>query len=171
MAEKLLVVDDDAVFRQVLAKALVRRGYEVREAESVAEAEKLALAFMPQGAVVDMKLGDGSGLQLIPRLCEACPGIRILVLTGYAGIATAVEAIKLGAVNYLPKPAHADEIIAALQGASVSRGEVSSGLSTLTWEHIQQVLKETEFNISEAARRLGMHRRTLQRKLQKKPVK
>ena len=175
MPDKLLVVDDDEVFRGVLAKALARRGYEVQAAADVESAWECALADPPAYALVDLCLPDSSGLMLVDRLARQWPGMRIVVLTGYASIATAVEAVKLGATYYLTKPAQTDDIIAAF---GRERGDPSLPTATqpmsvnrLEWEHIQKVLKESGGNISQTAQRLGMHRRTLQRKLQKKPVK
>jgi two-component system response regulator RegA len=171
----LLLVDDDTTFCQVLSIALTGRGFEVRMAHSVDEGMRLIDDAMPDYAVVDLSMPGGSGLTLVKQLREMDAGVRILVLTGYASIATAVEAIKLGATNYLAKPADADEIIAALhQGegdAAVEVPENPISVRRLEWEHIQRVLNECDGNISAAARKLGMHRRTLQRKLAKRPVK
>jgi len=174
----LLLVDDDEVFCQVLSRALERRGYAVHCAHDVERALTL-LGALPGGApacaVVDLQMPGGSGLALIPSLIEANPQMRIVVLTGYASIATAVEAIKLGATHYLAKPADADEIVAAFgrDGGSpgVSPAQRPMSVQRLAWEHIQKVLAECDGNISEAARRLKMHRRTLQRKLRKRPVR
>ena len=168
----LLLVDDDEIFCRVLSKALQRRGFSVSVAHSPAEAMDQELEQVAC-AVIDLSMPTGSGLNLIPKLIEKQPAIAIVVLTGYASIQTAVEAIKLGARHYLTKPADADEIVMALQK---SEGNSDLEISTrpmsynrLEWEHMQKVLSECEGNISEAARRLGMHRRTLQRKLQKRP--
>lgn len=175
MPDKLLVVDDDEVFRGVLAKALARRGYEVQAAADVESAWECALADPPAYVLVDLCLPDSSGLMLVDRLARQWPGMRIVVLTGYASITTAVEAVKLGATYYLTKPAQTDDIIAAF---GRERGDPSlptapqpMSVNRLEWEHIQKVLKESGGNISQTAQRLGMHRRTLQRKLQKRPVK
>jgi len=171
---RILVVDDDAVFADTLARALGRRGHETVVAHGGAE----ALAEQPRpfhAAVLDLRLGTDSGLRLIPLLKAAHPDIRILLLTGYASIATAVEAIKLGAVHYLPKPAGVDEILQALgrlEGdAETCPPDAPMSVDRLEWEHIQKVLAEHEGNLSATARALKMHRRTLQRKLAKRPVR
>ena len=170
---RLLLVDDDELFCRVLGRALTERGYQVETAQDAATAERLAAASRFDYAVVDLRLGDDSGLLLVPTLGELQPGLRMLVLTGYASIATAVEAIKLGAVHYLAKPADADEVIAALHRDAPEPQVPVAGqpmsVNRLAWEHLQKVLAECGGNISEAARRLNMHRRTLQRKLQKHP--
>ncbi|MDD5296430.1 MAG: response regulator transcription factor [Rhodocyclaceae bacterium] len=171
----LLLVDDDPVFRSVLARALTRRGYAVASACDVAEALEMATAQPPEYAVLDLKMPGESGLVLIERLMELDPGTRIVMLTGYASIATAVEAIKLGATHYLAKPADADEIVAALDriegDASTPVSDSPLTVDRLEWEHIQKVLAENQGNISATARALKMHRRTLQRKLSKRPVR
>lgn len=170
----LLIVDDDEVFRTVLARAMGRRGLSVRQAADVEQAWSLAQAQPPEAAVVDLRMPGGSGLVLIERLKRLRPEMRIVLLTGYASIATAVEAIKLGATHYLVKPAEVDEIFAALQreqgDAGVEPAETPLPVKRLEWEHIQKVLAEHDGNISSTARALKMHRRTLQRKLAKKPV-
>lgn len=172
---RLLLAEDDEVFAEVLARALSRRGYEVAVVHDVRAGLELAAHWPPDYAVIDLNLPDGSGLTLVQELCARDDKLHAVVLTGYASIATAVEAIKLGAVHYLAKPADADEIIAALhrdQGdAQVPVTEAPMSVRRLEWEHIQKVLAEVEGNVSAAARRLGMHRRTLQRKLQKRPVR
>ena len=171
----LLLVDDDEVFRTVLARALTRRGFAVTTAADVFEAEARAAEQPPEYAVVDLKMPGDSGLVLIERLMALDPGTRIVMLTGYASIATAVEAIKLGATHYLAKPADADEIVAALHkvegDARMAVAESPLSVDRLEWEHIQKVLAEQQGNISATARALKMHRRTLQRKLGKRPVK
>jgi len=170
---RMLVVDDDAVFAEVLARALTRRGFEVESAAGVVEAVGKAQQFDPQFAVVDLKMPDGSGLALVEQLRRLSPAMRIVVLTGFASVATAVEAIKLGAIHYLPKPADADDIMAAFDrdtgdtAAAVKNRPLS--VERLQWEHIHKVLAENDGNVSATARALGMHRRTLQRKLGKKP--
>ncbi|MEO1767466.1 response regulator transcription factor [Thiobacter aerophilum] len=170
----LLLVDDDDTLRRVLSRALGRRGFCVRSASSGEEALAMARADPPAYAVVDLKMTGMSGLALVPQLRALRTDMRILVLTGYASIATAVEAIKLGATHYLAKPADPNEIIAALGRASgdpalpVAAEPLS--VDRLEWEHIQKVLAEHDGNISATARALKMHRRTLQRKLAKKPV-
>ncbi|HDZ08088.1 response regulator transcription factor [Pseudohongiella sp.] len=171
----ILLIEDDAVFAQVMSRALERRDYAVIHASDL-DAARLAIASHSHDyAIVDLNLAGHSSLELIPLLREKCPASPILMLTGYASIATAVEAIKLGADNYLAKPADANDILAAL--TSTPQSEQSSlsiqqpmSVRRLEWEHIQKVLKENDGNISETARQLNMHRRTLQRKLQKKPV-
>ncbi|MGV8933813.1 MAG: response regulator transcription factor [Gallionellaceae bacterium] len=168
----LLLVDDDTTFCQVLARAMEKRGYAVTVAHSVEEAIPLAEANPPEYAVVDLKMGGASGLLLIQSLHALDPATRIVVLTGYASIATAVEAIKLGASQYLSKPANADEIVAAFGHHANPEQPLCSQPSTvsrLEWEHIQRVLQENNGNISATARSLNMHRRTLQRKLNKFP--
>ena len=172
----LLLVDDDEVFSRVLGRALERRGFEVTVAHGVAEAIALAQANPPEYAVVDLKMeGGASGLTLIPRLKALDGETRVVVLTGYASVATAVEAIKLGATHYLAKPVGAEEVVAALGRVAGDPGVDVSGehlsVERLEWEHIQKVLAENGGNISATARALKMHRRTLQRKLGKRPVR
>lgn len=171
----LLLVDDDTTFCQVLGKALARRGFAVAVAHDVKQAAAMAEDITPAFAVVDLSMPGPSGLTLIPVLKALNPAMRIVVLTGYASISTTVEAIKLGATQYLAKPADADEIVAALQqldgDASVAVERHPPSLKRLEWEHIQRVLAENDGNVSATARELGMHLRTLQRKLQKRPVK
>lgn len=171
---RILVLDDDAVFAETLARALGRRGHEA----VVALDAETALANQPRpfdAAVLDLRLATDSGLRLIGPLRDAYPEIRILLLTGYASIATAVEAIKLGAVHYLPKPAGVDEILQALGRREGNPGadpaEEPMSVDRLEWEYIQKVLVENEGNLSATARALKMHRRTLQRKLAKRPVR
>lgn len=174
-AERLLIIDDDEMFCHVLDRALSRRGFEVLVAHDAAQALSLARRHQPQLATLDLKLEHESGLKLLPELLEIVPECRVVVLTGYSSIATAVEAIKLGAVNYLCKPADADEVLVALSRAEGDpETEVADNppsINRITWEHIQKVLQEHDGNISATARALGMHRRTLQRKLQKRPVR
>ena len=174
---RLLLVEDDAVFAGAMARALRARGFEVVVAGDAAEALKCVREQQLHYAVVDLKLGDDSGLALIPVLHAAVPSMRILLLTGYASIATAVEAIKRGAHDYLAKPVDADAVVRALlddgdadAGETADLPESPLRLRRLEWEHIQRTLHECGGNISETARRLGMHRRTLQRKLGKRPV-
>ncbi|MEO8418292.1 MAG: response regulator transcription factor [Methylophilaceae bacterium] len=169
----LLLVDDDDTFREVLTRALQKRGFEITTARDASQALALAEVNSPEFAVVDLKMPGPSGLVLVKRLKELDAATRIVVLTGYASIATAVEAVKLGATHYLAKPADADEIVAALHK---DEGDESAPLSAsplsvqrLEWEHIQRVLAENEGNVSATARALNMHRRTLQRKLGKYP--
>jgi len=171
----LLIVDDDAVFRGALTRAFERRGFAVRSVDSVAAARAEIERRPPDLAVVDLKLGDGSGLTVVTDLRRCGPATRIVVLTGYASIATAVEAIKLGATNYLTKPATPDEILQALEqaapDAAVPIPEAPPSVARVEWEHIQRVLTEHGGNVSATARALRMHRRTLQRKLGKRPVR
>lgn len=168
----LLLVDDDATFCRVLSSALTRRGFCVTVAHSVEQAAPLAVANPPEFAVVDMKMGGAPGLVLVKLLHELDPNTRIVVLTGYASINTAVEAIKLGATQYLAKPANADEIVTAFShqaDGNVTFTAQTSNIENLEWEHIQRVLREHNSNVSATARALNMHRRTLQRKLNKPP--
>jgi two-component system response regulator RegA len=168
----LLLVDDDQTFCLVLGEALRKRGFNVRIANSVEQALPVAEASPPEFAVLDLKMGGATGLALVKRLHELDPHTRIVVLTGYASVATAVEAIKLGATQYLAKPANADEIIAAFGHIADSGAMLHTQpakIDSLTWEHIQRVLQEHGNNVSATARALNMHRRTLQRKLTKPP--
>jgi len=173
---RILVVDDDVMFAGILARALKRRGHEAMVASTVEDALTLVERHRDfDAAVLDLRLAADSGLRLIPPLKAACPEMRILLLTGYASIATAIEAIKLGAVHYLAKPAGVDEILAALgrvggDTETAVRDEPMS-VERLEWEHIQKVLAENAGNLSATARALKMHRRTLQRKLAKRPVR
>jgi two-component system response regulator RegA len=169
----LLIVEDDPALRGRLARAFETRGFDVRGVASIAEGEHVAAAEAPEFAVLDLRVEDGSGLDLIPALKAADPETRIVVLTGYGSIATAIEAMRRGATHYLTKPADADEIVAAFE-----RGEDDvparpaaqpMSLGRVEWEHINRVLVECGGNVSEAARVLGMHRRSLQRKLAKYP--
>src|SRR5437763_3403512 len=166
----LLVVDDDAPLCQRLARAMERRGFVVATADSVAAGVAAATAQPPAFAVVDLRLGDGSGLDVVSALRGARPGARIVVLTGYGNIATAVAAVKAGALDYLPKPADADAVERALLakgGATTEAPEDPMSADRVRWEHIQRVFELCERNVSETARRLKMHRRTLQRILSK----
>lgn len=172
---RVLLVDDDTTFCLVLKMALEKRGYEVFVSHNLSEGSALAEEVDPEYAVIDLRIGYESGLSMVKRLVELDNNTRIVMLTGYASIATAVEAIKLGATHYLTKPADADEIVAALHkdsgDANVEIKEKPLSVKRLEWEHLQKVLVEHDGNISAAARALGMHRRTLQRKLEKRPVK
>jgi two-component system response regulator RegA len=168
----LLLVDDDATYRERLAKAITLRGYEVHTAADAQAAVALAETDSPEFAVLDLRMPGESGLDLLRRLMAIDPTTRVLMLTGYGSIATAIEAVRLGAVNYLTKPADVDDILAAFN-PNTQVGESSSDLETpslarVEWEHIQRVLNDCEGNLSEAARRLGMHRRSLQRKASRK---
>ena len=173
---RLLIVEDDAAFARTLTRSFERRGYAVRHAASLDAMEAVLADYEPTHAVVDLKLAAGtSGLACVQALHARDPEMLIVVLTGYASIATAVEAIKLGAHQYLAKPSNTDDIEAAFSkaegNADVTVTERPSSIKTLEWERIHETLVETGFNISEAARRLGMHRRTLARKLEKRRVK
>jgi two-component system response regulator RegA len=172
----LLIVEDDEAFARTLARSFERRGYTVLVAPSLDDVTKLLETQTPEYAVVDLKLAGGaSGLACVQKLHAHDPEMLIVVLTGYASIATAVEAIKLGACHYLAKPSNTDDIEAAFGraegNAEVGLTERPTSIKTLEWERIHETLAETGFNISETARRLGMHRRTLARKLGKQRVK
>jgi two-component system response regulator RegA len=171
----LVIVEDDATFARTLGRSFERRGYEVHLAANPSELDAVLAEVRPDFAVVDLKLGNASGLPCIRTLHAANTEARIVVLTGYASIATAVEAIKLGAAHYLPKPCNTDEIEAAFpreDGDSETPITArSTSIKTWEWERINEMLAETGFNISESARRLGMHRRTLARKLNKRPLR
>lgn len=177
MAERLLlIVEDDASFARTLKRSFERRGYDVLVAGTVEEMQAALQGHRPGYAVVDLKLAGASGLTCVQTLHAHDPEMRIVVLTGFASIATAVEAIKLGARHYLAKPANTDDIERAFGMAPegdphVTLTERPTTIKTLEWERIHEVLAETDFNISETARRLGMHRRTLARKLDKHQVK
>lgn len=170
-ARTLLVVDDDDAFRERLVRALAARGVETFGAASLAEAKRIAAVESPELAVVDLRLGGEDGLEVVRELHAIDPTTRILMLTGYGSIATAVEAVRRGAFDYLQKPADADEILARFEGEAVENDEAYvPSLARVEWEHIQRVMLDCGGNVSEAARRLGMHRRSLQRKLAKRPV-
>lgn len=164
----LLLVDDDPVFRRRLAAALAARGMEVRCAGDVAEAVALARQESPELALVDLRMPGGSGLELVRELKAIDPSTQVVVLTGYGSIATALEAVRLGARHYLTKPAEVDEILAAFgnqrPGPATPLPSATPSLDLVEWEHLQRVLADCAGNLSEAARRLGMHRRSLQRK-------
>lgn len=173
----ILIVDDDDVFRSRLARAFEERGYEVRASGDVGAALAEAERDSPELAVVDLRLPEGSGLTVLQRLLALDPGTKVVVLTGYGSVTTAVEAIRLGAVDYLQKPAHAADIIQALERKAEVHGlaplpSTSAGTPSLAraeWEYLHRVLADAAGNVSEAARRLKIHRRSLQRKLQKRP--
>ena len=172
MAEErsLLIVDDDAPFRTRLARAMEKRGYEVAMAESLGEAMETLRAGAPAFAVIDLRLGDGSGLDLVEVIRARRPDARVVMLTGYGNIATAVAAVKSGAVDYLAKPADADDVEKALLAKSDQKPappENPMSADRVRWEHIQRVFELCDRNVSETARRLNMHRRTLQRILAK----
>lgn len=170
-----LIVDDDQTLAGMLERVLQRRGFSTISASNATQALQLASSVHFARAIVDLKLGSDSGLQLIRELKLRQPELAIVMLTGYSSISTAVEAVKLGAVNYLCKPADADEILAAFgeqkQQSAIEPTYTPLSIDRLEWEHIQKILQENDGNISATARALGMHRRTLQRKLNKRPVK
>jgi two-component system response regulator RegA len=169
--KRLLIVDDDRPFRERLAKALERRGFAVTAVEKVSEGIAMARLQTPNYAVLDLRLQDGSGLDVVSVIREADANSRIVILTGYGNIATAVAAVKAGAVDYLAKPADADQVAAALltQGADLPPPpENPMSADRVRWEHIQRVYEQCDRNVSETARRLKMHRRTLQRILSKR---
>lgn len=173
--QRLLIVDDDEMFCHVLSRSLTRRGFEVVVAHDADQALALAAQHIPSMATLDLKLENSSGLKLLPELLAVAPNCHVVVLTGYSSIATAVEAIKLGAVNYLCKPVDADDVLTAFERSegdpNTEVADNPPSINRITWEHIQKVLQEHDGNISATARALGMHRRTLQRKLQKRPVR
>jgi two-component system response regulator RegA len=168
---RLLIVDDDAPFRQRLARAMEKRGFIVEAADSVANGVAAAQERPPAFAVVDLRLSDGSGLDVVSALREGRPTTRIVMLTGYGNIATAVAAVKAGAIDYLPKPADADAVERALLAGDTALPPPPPvdpmSADRVRWEHIQRVFEQCERNVSETARRLKMHRRTLQRMLSK----
>jgi two-component system, response regulator RegA len=167
----LLIVEDDRPFRERLARAMESRGFAVSIAETVREGVTIARDTPPAFAVVDLKLEDGNGLDVVETLHETRPGARVVVLTGFGNIATAVAAVKFGAIDYLPKPADADDILGALlaaPGAKPQPPENPMSADRVRWEHIQRVYELCGHNVSETARRLNMHRRTLQRILAKR---
>lgn len=174
MAGSLFVVEDDASFATALKRSFERRGYKVNQCASLNELQRLLELNCPEFAVVDLKLAGESGLECVKAIHERHRETKIVVLTGFASISTAVEAIKLGACHYLPKPSNADDIEKAFRrvegDTSVPLEGRRTSLKNLEWERIHETLVDTGFNISEAARRLGMHRRTLARKLEKRRV-
>ncbi len=173
-ANSLLLVDDDEVFCQVMQRALTRRGFQVETCFNIASAEQAAQQTHFNKALVDLKIAQESGLSLIRSLKTINPEIQIIMLTGYSSVSTAVEAIKLGALNYFCKPIDVDEVLKGFGEADLMEEEPTPistpSLDRIEWEHIQKILQDHQGNISAAARTLGMHRRTLQRKLQKKPA-
>ena len=167
----LLLVDDDKVFLTRLERAMVKRGFDVRIADTVADGLEAVKAAPPAFAVVDLRLEDGNGLQVLEILHEKRPDARAVVLTGYGNIATAVTAVKLGAVDYLAKPADADDVVNALLATGSGKIEPPQNpmsADRVRWEHIQRIYEMCNRNVSETARRLNMHRRTLQRILAKR---
>ncbi|HEY8750853.1 MAG TPA: response regulator [Tepidisphaeraceae bacterium] len=170
LLKRFLVVDDNEAFRTRLVKALQTRGLEAQGAGDARQALEIAGQFRPQAAIVDLKMPGLSGLDLVPELTAKCPGVQVVVLTGYGSIATAVEAVRRGAVNYLTKPLDADQILAAFNKAPDAPSvDGIPSLARVEWEHIQRILHDCNGNISLAARKLGLHRRSLQRKLGKLP--
>ena len=167
----LLLLDDDAPLRTRLGRALEQRGFEVELAESVGEATRMAKARPPAFAVCDMRLGDGAGLEAVEAIRKTRPDSRIIMLTGYGNIATAVAAVKAGAIDYLSKPADADDVVNALLargGENPKPPENPMSADRVRWEHIQRIYELCNNTVSETARRLSMHRRTLQRILSKR---
>ncbi len=175
MNKHFLIVDDDKVFCQVISSALEKRGYHCRTANNHRQTFELIQNWKPYYAVIDLRIGNDSGLKVCQMLLEKIPDIHIVILTGFASIATAVEAIKLGVIQYLTKPTDVDTILKALeQDQANTKVKITSNplpIKRLEWEHLHKVLSENEGNITRTAKQLGMHRRTLQRKLNKKPVK
>ena len=170
----ILVVEDDDGFRNILVRALEARGYDVRGVADAASALALAREDSPEMAVVDLRLSDDSGLDVVRELKAIDAATAIVVLTGYGSIATALESIRLGAVHYLTKPTDPDRILAAFERGLAARPRDlpvdTPSLARVEWEHLQRVLTDCDGNVSEAARTLGMHRKSLQRKLSKRPV-
>ena len=173
--QKFLIIDDDTTFTRVLARAITKRDFNVKVASSAEEALETIKSWVPDLVSLDLKMDGASGLTVIQPLKATNPAARIVVLTGYASITTAVEAIKLGATQYLPKPVNADDILLALEQSDadeeVDIANQPMSVNRLEWEHIQKVLNEHDGNVSATARALDMHRRTLQRKLAKHPVR
>jgi len=170
--KSILVADDDSVFRRQLVKALSARGYQVLEAKDAAEAILISQKTPTDAAVLDLRMPGASGLDLLENLHALNPSMKIVFLTGYGSIATALEAVRKGAVDYLTKPTEIDSILAALNGTrSTEPGTLREipSLSRVEWEHIQRVLQDCDGNITIAAKKLGIHRRSLQRKLDKLP--
>jgi two-component system response regulator RegA len=169
--KKLLFVDDDAPLRRNMARALEKEGFTVALASSVHEAYEVAGEFQPDLAVVDLNLGDGHGMELVGGLQDLRPGIRVVVMTGYDSIASSLVALRAGAVGYLAKPVQPKDVIAALSGNApevIDAGDQPMSADRVRWEHIQRVFEQCNRNVSETARRLNMHRRTLQRILSKR---
>ncbi|WP_246033205.1 response regulator transcription factor [Shewanella canadensis] len=174
-SKKLLIIEDDLALGGVLARRLTRQGFECQQAHDVTQGLLLARQFQPSHILLDMKLDEDNGLSLIEPLRKSLPDVTMVLLTGYASIATAVEAIRMGADNYLAKPVDTQTLLRALNAAPAdmdvkSVDEVPLNPKRVEWEHIQQVLNANKGNVSATARQLGMHRRTLQRKLLKKPA-
>jgi two-component system, response regulator RegA len=166
----LLIIDDDKAFRLRLARAMEKRGFDVEAAETVEEGIAMVRSLRPAFAVVDLRLEDGNGLDIVGVLHEVRPEARAVMLTGYGNIATAVAAVKAGAIDYLAKPADADDVanaLLAVDGEKPAPPENPMSADRVRWEHIQRVYEQCDRNVSETARRLNMHRRTLQRILNK----
>jgi two-component system, response regulator RegA len=172
---RVLVVDDDEDFAGALARALTRRGFQVKTASDTSGALECAREFMPDQAVLDLRLADASGLEMLQPLLDLRPELLVVMLTGYGSIPTAVAAVRAGARDYLTKPVDIERLVRVLRGESMGEVSAATGepisLRRLEWEHIQRVLTENHGNVSATARSLGMHRRTLQRKLLKRPVR
>jgi len=171
---RILLVDDDEAFTGVMSRGFVRRGFTVKTCHSADSALAQCAAFQPSHIVLDLNMPGTSGLLVLPKLLEQMPCAKLIVLTGYSSIATAVAATQAGALNYLCKPATIDEVLQAFDSVYVEDVEVPNepiSVDRLEWEHIQRVLQDNDNNVSATARALGMHRRTLQRKLQKRPVR
>ncbi len=169
--KSVLIVEDDEVLAQSLEKSFIRRGYETKIANNSREASEILKKFHPQYAVVDLKMPGESGLEFIKKLHDFDENIKIVMLTGYASITTTIDAIKAGACYYLAKPANVEDIIKAFNDEQTKNvKEKKTSIKNLEWEYIHQTLVETDFNISKAAKLLGMHRRTLSRKLEKRRV-
>jgi two-component system response regulator RegA len=174
MKTRILIIDDEEAYRERLVRAFAARGHEARGAAGGAQALAVLAEFVPERAVLDLKMPGAGGLSVMRELLAELPDLQIIILTGYGSIASALEAVRVGAVDYLTKPADADQILAAFEkpggaGNSADDAPVVPTLDRVEWEHIQRILTECGGNISEAARRLGLHRRTLQRKLDKLP--
>lgn len=174
-SQKLLIIEDDQALAGVLARRLTRQGFECQQAHDVTQGLLIARQFQPSHILLDMKLDEDNGLSLIEPLRKSQPDVTMVLLTGYASIATAVEAIRMGADNYLAKPVDTQTLLRALETAPVDMDvqeldEEPLNPKRVEWEHIQQVLNANKGNVSATARQLGMHRRTLQRKLLKKPA-
>ncbi len=169
-SRSLLIVDDDTAFRERLVRAMRDRGYETTGAADHPAAMEIAREETPELALVDLRLPGESGLAVVRDLKALDSSTVIVVLTGYGSIATAVQSMKLGAASYLTKPADADQIVAAFEGMQPSDDTQAPSLARVEWEHIQRILADSEGNVSQAARILGIHRRSLQRKLAKRPV-
>lgn len=173
MTDSILLVDDDDTFTSVMRRGFERRGFTVQSCNNAMEAVTVCAEYRPSHILLDLNMPEVSGLVALPQLMQASPGAKLVVLTGYSSIATAVEATKAGATDYLCKPASIDEVLSAFAGPETDVDIPSDPISVerLEWEHIQKVLNDNDGNISATARALAMHRRTLQRKLQKRPVR